>query len=202
MKKINPLDSEYMYDRRIPIVLNLFEKRLRISLGFVNIDDNSNVLDIGSNNGKLLKMIRERNSKCKCYGIDTLIKADIKDCDIRIADATDMPFTDNQFQIIFVLDVLEHIKNYNKVISEIYRVLEPNGTLILSGPTELFFYKLCRFLWLRKFEEKEHEERTIFEIERAIEKNGFELVSRKKLPNVPFISLFRISKYIKDEKEI
>lgn len=46
-----------------------------------------------------------------------------------------MPFDDNYFDLITMLAVLEHIENPDDMFKEIYRVLKPNGNLILTTPT-------------------------------------------------------------------
>lgn len=57
--------------------------------------------------------------------------ADIK------ADICDMPFEDNSFDMIFCNHVLEHIKDDNKAMKELYRVLKSNGIGILQVPIEI-----------------------------------------------------------------
>ena len=50
------------------------------------------------------------------------------------ADAKNLPFSEDTFDVILCLDVLEHIKEDDRVVSEIFRVLKPGGNLILSVP--------------------------------------------------------------------
>jgi len=38
----------------------------------------------------------------------------IENCDVRVADVTNLPFGNNFFEIVFVLDVLEHVKDLDK----------------------------------------------------------------------------------------
>lgn len=49
-------------------------------------------------------------------------------------DICDMPFKDNSFDFLLCNHVLEHIEDDQKAISEIYRVLNINGTAILQVP--------------------------------------------------------------------
>lgn len=57
--------------------------------------------------------------------------ADIK------ADICDLPFGDNEFDIIFCNHVLEHIPDDTKAMQELYRVLKPNGMGIFQIPQDL-----------------------------------------------------------------
>jgi SAM-dependent methyltransferase len=49
-----------------------------------------------------------------------------------VADASQLPFADNSFDIITSFDNLEHIKEYRDVIKEMVRVLKPGGVIILN----------------------------------------------------------------------
>lgn len=53
------------------------------------------------------------------------------------ADILDLPFEDNSFDVIFCNHVLEHIEDDRKAMSELYRVLKPNGTGIFQIPQDL-----------------------------------------------------------------
>ena len=58
------------------------------------------------------------------------------------ADIENMPFIDNYFSTIICSEVLEHIPNPQRAISEIKRVLEPGGILIGTVPQKNFLWKL------------------------------------------------------------
>ncbi|MEM9953883.1 MAG: class I SAM-dependent methyltransferase [Chloroflexota bacterium] len=47
-------------------------------------------------------------------------------------DAHRMPFIDEQFDCVLAIEVLEHCHTPQQVIDECYRMLKPNGTLILT----------------------------------------------------------------------
>lgn len=51
-----------------------------------------------------------------------------------VADAHDLPFSDDSFDSYVAIEVLEHLRSPKKAVSEIYRVLEPGGVAILSIP--------------------------------------------------------------------
>lgn len=52
-----------------------------------------------------------------------------------VCDLTDMNvIEDNSLNCVVVLEVLEHVKNPQKALSEIFRVLKPGGEIILSTP--------------------------------------------------------------------
>ncbi len=49
-------------------------------------------------------------------------------------DITDIQYPDNSFNVIYVSHVLEHIPDDRKAMSELCRVLKPNGWAILLVP--------------------------------------------------------------------
>lgn len=53
------------------------------------------------------------------------------------ADICDLPFEDNSYDIVFCNHVLEHIKDDFKAMSELYRVLKPNGLGVFQIPQDL-----------------------------------------------------------------
>ena len=57
-----------------------------------------------------------------------------KSCNFGVADAKKLPFKDNTFDFIICSEVLEHIINYQSALSEINRILKPEGKLAVSVP--------------------------------------------------------------------
>ncbi len=49
----------------------------------------------------------------------------------QVADALNMPFSDNSFDLIWSLESGEHMPDKVKFLSECYRVLKPGGTMIV-----------------------------------------------------------------------
>ena len=164
------------YQSKTPFVKNIFHSRLETAMKFGSITNDSRILDIGCRTGVLLKMIRNHNKLCECYGIDkegwSFANTSIENCILKGADVIDMPFTDGFFDTLFSLDTLEHVEDLDQAIAEIKRILKPNGFFILSGPTETWFYKFCRFLWLGRFHESGHIY-SVKDIEKKFEKNNF-----------------------------
>jgi tocopherol O-methyltransferase len=50
----------------------------------------------------------------------------------QVADAMDMPFADDSFDLVWSLESGEHMPDKEKFLNECYRVLKPNGRLILA----------------------------------------------------------------------
>ena len=48
-----------------------------------------------------------------------------------------MSFNDNSFDVILSTDVFEHVPDIHKTLSEAYRVLKENGTMLISIPFDV-----------------------------------------------------------------
>lgn len=96
------------------------------------------VLDIGCADGWARSCI---SSSCDYIGLDYPgtahglyhTRPDI------FADGALLPFQDESFDTVLLLEVLEHVSRPGRVLTEIQRVLRPGGTLLLSMP---FLYPL------------------------------------------------------------
>jgi len=79
-------------------------------------------LDVGSRRG------RHKEHFPNSFSVDLSAE---NDPDL-VADAHTLPFEDNSYEIVICREVLEHVKDPQKVLSELHRVLMPGGTLLLS----------------------------------------------------------------------
>jgi len=96
------------------------------------------LLDIGCADGSYAAYVGEK-LKAETYGVDISAHA-IKKAKTRLDQAVRgdvskrLPFTDASFELIFVLEVIEHIYDTDYLLSEIRRVLKPCGVVIISTP--------------------------------------------------------------------
>ena len=91
---------------------------------------------------KNLKMLHIAPEQCffqkfrKMKNID-YITADLESplADVKM-DIINMPFEDNEFDVIFCNHVLEHIEDDHKAMTELFRVLKKDGFAILQVPLD------------------------------------------------------------------
>ncbi len=91
------------------------------------------ILNVGSGGeiaNKISEVLMQNNISVKTISLDV---SEDRNPDI-VGDVCDMPFPDNNFDSVFLMEVLEHVHDPHKAISEIYRVLKPGGTLVFSVP--------------------------------------------------------------------
>lgn len=98
------------------------------------------VLDIGCWTGQF-EQLAVKHAK-EIWGIDPgleavkLAKKLVPKAKFKAGNALDLKFKDKYFDTVTILDVIEHISRgtESKCLNEIYRVLKPNGHLIISTP--------------------------------------------------------------------
>lgn len=97
-----------------------------------------NVLDAGCGDGRLAALVKDF-SGAEAYGVDISkkgvaiarsfgIKAKVADISKKI------PFEDNFFDLVICTETIEHVADPDTLLKEIYRVLSPTGTLLLTTP--------------------------------------------------------------------
>ena len=59
---------------------------------------------------------------------------DLRNVGFATTSANILPFSDNCLDTVLCLEVLEHLKDDSAALAEIYRVLRPDGRLVLSVP--------------------------------------------------------------------
>ena len=111
------------------------------------IDNKSNlkILDIGCGTGETLSFLNNHLSHPDLYGVDSSSVAveyakSRGHKQILKVEADMLPFKDDTFDYVLLLDVLEHIKDDSSVLSEAKRVLKRNGKIIMTVPA-------LQFLW-------------------------------------------------------
>jgi ubiquinone/menaquinone biosynthesis C-methylase UbiE len=71
-------------------------------------------------------------------------KNSIKYINFSVQDIQNINFPDNSFDKIISFETIEHVPDPQKAVKELYRVLKPDGKLILTTPNYMNFYGLYR----------------------------------------------------------
>lgn len=120
------------------------------------IEPAQNVLDIGCADGTFSKVIFDKSRASKFVGMDVLPKsvsfakrrfAKSKKMSFRVADAHNLPFKDQSFDAVVCLEAMEHVEDPRRVISEMKRVLNDNGYIIVLVPSENWLFRVLWPVW-------------------------------------------------------
>jgi len=113
------------------------------------------VLDLGCRDGALTQAYAGGN---EIVGVDAdreaLAEAEKLGIETRWADLDDaLPFEDGSFDVVVAGELLEHLRDPRRVVSEVLRVLRPGGTFVASVPNAYRLKNRVRFLLGRKPED-------------------------------------------------
>lgn len=112
------------------------------------------ILDVGCGTGTMLGYLSRYG---RAQGIDADEQA-VRFCmergvrDVQQVTVSTLPFADGTFDLVTILDVLEHIDDDAGTLRELHRVLRPGGLLLVSVPA-------YRFLWGPQDEISNHKRR-------------------------------------------
>lgn len=108
---------------------------------------NLKALDYGAYNGKMLETISAMGliSEAQSVELNADIVRESKDNLssnhlLQVINKEDkLPFSDNYFDLITIMGVIEHVHNQDRLLLELNRVLKPKGTIIVAVPGKHFF---------------------------------------------------------------
>jgi len=119
------------------------DKRTRRFLDSIENIKGLRILEIGVGQGQFLKKVSQYRPELKFHGVDIsaaaieILKRNTKiSGDFQVAEAESLPFPDDYFDAVVMIDVLEHIIDPIKALEEINRVLNPKGIFHLYFPCE------------------------------------------------------------------
>lgn len=122
--------NHWWFKARLEILESLFETKIRSDR------QNLTILNAGAATGATSEMLKR-------HGRVTTLEYD-KDCSLFLegilnekivnASLTELPFEDNSFDVVCAFDVIEHIEDDKKAVSEMYRVLKTGGIVFITVP--------------------------------------------------------------------
>ena len=117
-----------------------FRNRRRLSLltRLIEVKRDDAILEIGPNTGLLLDALKPKAKSVIGIDINEDAVRRLARPDIVCMDATDLKFEAESFDTVIGIEVFEHIRELQKVFSEIERVLVANGKCYMTVPFELF----------------------------------------------------------------
>jgi SAM-dependent methyltransferase len=94
-------------------------------------------LDIGADNGVISYLLRQRGGHWHSADLDERAVRSIRQLvgtDVHQIDGGVTPFEDGAFDLIVIVDFLEHIADDRRFARELARILKPGGQVIINVP--------------------------------------------------------------------
>lgn len=144
-------DSQEELDSRIANFAKEYQSAKNHVLAFMKYKKKGKYLDIGCSYGIALKAARDLGFDVT--GIEPTKKASDyarKTFHVKIIQKTleKSKLKNNTYDVVSLYDVLEHVPNLKIFLKEIYRILKPNGLLVIQSPNiESYAYSLLKISW-------------------------------------------------------
>jgi SAM-dependent methyltransferase len=148
-KHIDPLTMQQEKpDREIkPITMpGIHESVYRYIKSFLDRPDEMYILDAGAGHGAFSKLLHDHGFNVSaCDQFPGEFYFDAIEC--RQADITrKLPYEDGSFDVVLLIEVMEHIHDHKTLFLECYRVLKENGIMFFSTPNIMSLKSRIRFL--------------------------------------------------------
>lgn len=115
------------------------DRRLNLIREYVPLE-NRRILDVGCGLGMYVEKFRRFSNDV--YGVDVdpekVQKAQEKLPNISLAPAEELPFKDRGFDVVLLHEVIEHVVDDQRTISEAVRCLDVGGHIVIYAPNRLY----------------------------------------------------------------
>jgi SAM-dependent methyltransferase len=152
-----------------------FATRTRVILAYLDrtmpAGARARILDVGCGAGNMAHHLRHYGT---VIGVDNnarpLAVARERGLEVHEGTADNLPFGNAEFDLLAMLDTIEHVPAEDKAFAECRRVLKAGGKLLITGPAFMF-------LWSRNDEINLHQRRyTVDELRAKLERHGFKVL--------------------------
>ncbi|MBX3705069.1 MAG: class I SAM-dependent methyltransferase [Pseudomonadales bacterium] len=174
----------------------LFRERV-----LARVRPDSVVLDVGAGAGIVAAMnFRGRVARICGIDLDPRVVVNSNLDEGRVADASDIPYPDASFDLVFADNVMEHLEDPVGVFREIRRVLKPAGLLLFKTPNSTHYMPLIARCTPHRFHQMvnrmrgRHESDTfptryrannVAQIERLAASTGWDIVRIERIEGRP-----------------
>lgn len=128
------------------------------------------LMDFGCGNRPYESLFTHVNEYIGVDYNETKDSSDSNNDNIIYYDGKTLPFSDEFFDSIFSSEVFEHVFNLDDILSELNRVLKPEGKILFT----------CPFVWNEHEVPYDFARYTQFALRSLLEANGFEVVESDK----------------------
>ena len=158
--------TEKKLDKLLDNTLDLaLKRRAKWLIENLNPQDGDKILDVGCGDGYYLFLLSNLGLDLELVGIDNDVNAlkparqNIKGRKVKLLYGDLMkrlPLKSNSFDKIVMSEVLEHLPNDFKGLSEVRRVLKPDGVIAISVPNYNFPFLWDPLNWVLQYIFKTH----------------------------------------------
>lgn len=124
------------------------ERRLALINKYAPLADKA-ILDVGCGLGTYVERFRRFSDRV--YGVDLeasrVAEAARRLPNLAAARAEELPFPPDQFDVVLLHEVIEHMEDDRGVVQEAYRATKPQGRIIIFAPNRLYPFETHGIYW-------------------------------------------------------
>ena len=163
---------------------------------FFDLPEKKYTLDICSRtgNGSLYFWKKNKISKVVCADVTQKMQEICKNnlskysinFETQYFDSYPLPFNNNEFETILSFETIEHLPNPKKFIQELYRILKPEGYLVLTTPN-ILWEPVHWFAAIFNIHHSEGPHRFLrhHKIQKWLKKTNFKIIKQKTFILIP-----------------
>lgn len=148
------------------------------------------ILNIGSATGRTSEILQEFGNVISVeYDLESVeFCKNILKTPVINASINNLPFPNEKFDLVCAFDVIEHVKDDENAISEMYRVCKPSGSLFITVPA-------FQFLWSAHDEINHHYRRyKKSDLLKLFSKNNGSILRVTYFNSILFVPIFILRK--------
>jgi SAM-dependent methyltransferase len=151
---------EIVYSRQYKRIGSILPERgsdyqIELIRKFIPKNPLAKILDAGCGNGAYANIFQKSGYQ-KIYAVDLFKEINTKEILYTKASIDSLPFENDTFDFIYSLSVIYYLPSIEKTFGELYRVLKPGSTIIITGHTKYSLFTAWR-VTLRKLFNKQYE---------------------------------------------
>ena len=198
--RVSSMDQAEMaipsYLHQNPLIREILWRRYETVYKLASLKAAMTVCEFGCGIGAFLPTLAEAVKNV--YAVDLFpqyAQALAEKLELDVTFAEDMSkIPDGSLDIIIAVEVMEHLDDPDAYTQLFAQKLKPGGHLIMSGPTETWFYKFGRFLiGYNKYHD--YHEFNAYQLRRIIAENNFQTLKTIRFPS-PILPLFLICDFL------
>jgi ubiquinone/menaquinone biosynthesis C-methylase UbiE len=94
------------------------------------------------------------------------------DLELVCADAEELPFRNNEFDVVTSVEVIEHLPNIDKHLIEVKRVLKKGGLYMIKTPNKLIEL-IYNFIYRKKWDPLHFNSQNLSSLKKLLINHGF-----------------------------
>ncbi|MBU1926083.1 MAG: class I SAM-dependent methyltransferase [Candidatus Omnitrophica bacterium] len=103
-----------------------------------SLRDSFKILDVGTGTGQTTSLFKTKHNKV--IGVDIVDRRGaqyVNNFDFQLENGLELSFADESFDLVVSFDVIEHIKDAQRFVKEMMRVLKIGGKILIGTPSRL-----------------------------------------------------------------